>query len=165
MLPAERKAGPDGQGEGSHKIQGMAFDILCAFEVQGNLGEMQGPKVLGRRWPLRRQGTRLGGKRVRLEGVVQEDHVQEAEAPWNLGKVTVAGAEELGGSKAPEEALEVWTTAVWGVPGVGGNHARRGEDKRLGTVQLRQVPSLQWEAHLQRENGTWLRPRQQARGI
>lgn len=53
---------------------------------------------------------------------MQEEHVQKAEAPWSLGKVTITRAEELGSSKAPEETLEVRTGAVWGVPSVGGNH-------------------------------------------
>lgn len=55
--------------------------------------------------------------------MVQEEHVQEAEAPWDLGKVTAARTKELGGSKAPEETLEVWTAAARGMPGIGGNHA------------------------------------------
>lgn len=79
---------------------------------------------------------------------MQEEHVKKAEAPWDLGKVTVARTKELRGSKTPEETLEVWTTTVRGMPGVGGNHACRGEDQRPGTMRLRQLSGLQWEAHL-----------------
>lgn len=111
---------------------------------------MQGPKILGSSWPLR-EGAELRWKGVHLESVVQEEHVQKAEAPCHLGKVTVARAKELGGSESPEEMLEVWAGAVWGMPGIGGNHGRCGKDQCLGAMQLRQLSRLQGEAHLQRE--------------
>jgi hypothetical protein len=136
----------------------MASEVFCAFKVQGDLGEMQGPKILGCGQPLRREG-------VHLESMVQEEHVQKAEAPCHLGKVTVATTKELGGSESPEETLEVWASAVRGMPGIGGNHGGRGEDQRLGAMQLRQLSRLQGEAHLQRASETQLRPCQQAQGI
>lgn len=154
MLPTERKAGPNGQGERGHKIQGMAFQVLCAFKVQRDLGEVQRPKILGGRRPLRREGTRLSWKGIHLESMVQEEHVQKTEAPWNLREVTRTRTKELSSSKTPEETLEVWTATVWGMPGVGGDHGGRGEDKCLGTVQFRLLSPLQREAHLQREHGT-----------
>lgn len=64
----------------------MAFEVLCAFKVQGDLGEVQRPKILGGRRPLRREGARLSREGIHLESMVQEEHVQKAEAPGTLGK-------------------------------------------------------------------------------
>ena len=123
LLPAEGQAGPNGQGEGGHKIQGVAFEVLCSLKVQGDLGEVDGPEVLGSLTPLRGENTSLREAGIHLEGVIHKKHVQKAEAAWYLGKLNITGMKELSSSKTPEETLEVRTATVRSVACVGGSHA------------------------------------------
>lgn len=101
----------------------MAFEVLCSFKVQGDLGEVDGPEILGGLEPLGREGTRLREVGIHLESMMQKKHVQKAKAAWNLGKLNIIGMKELSSSKTPEKTLEVWTATVWGMTCIGGSHA------------------------------------------
>lgn len=101
----------------------MAFEVLCSLKVQGDLGEVDGPEILGSLKPLGREGTRLRESGIHLEGVMQKQHVQKAKAAWHLGKLNIIGMKELSSSKTPEETLKVWTATMWGVTCIGGSHA------------------------------------------
>lgn len=151
MFPAEGEAGPNGQGKGGHKIQSMAFEVLRSLKVQGNLGEVDGPEILRGFRSLGWEGAGLRRAGICLEGMMQEEHVQKAEAPWNLGKALITGMKELCSGKGPEETLEVLTAAVRCMACVGGSHTRGRQDKGLGTMQLRPFSLLQREAYLATE--------------